>query len=61
VARIRQRIREIASMSGEEALKAFNELWCTYFARDLCEFAERIAKEEYWEDEELEDEADYES
>jgi len=56
VARIRQRIREIASMSGEEALKAFNELWCTYFARELCEFAERIA-----EDEELEDEADYES
>jgi hypothetical protein len=32
-------------------LKAFNELWCTYFARDLCEFAERIANdEEYWEE-----------
>ncbi len=56
VARIRGRIREIASLSGEEALKAFNELWCTYFARELCEFAERIAREE---DEELEDEADY--
>jgi len=60
VARIRERIREIGSMSGEEALKAFNELWCTYFARDLCEFAERIARE-IEEDEELEDEADYES
>jgi hypothetical protein len=56
VARIRERIREIGSLSGEEALKAFNELWCTYFARELCEFAERIAREE---DEELEDEADY--
>jgi len=59
VARIRGRIREIGSMSGEEALKAFNELWCTYFARDLCEFAERIANdEEYWE--EVEDELEWE-
>jgi len=51
VARIRERIREIGSMSGEEALKAFNELWCMYFVRELCEFARRIEEdEEYWEE-----------
>ena len=35
-------------MSGEEALKAFNELWCTYFSENHCKSPED--EEEYWEE-----------